>query len=197
MPDQQDFVYVIQPRGVDQDDIDQEAAIFEWTTGRRANRRLIANKLQNDEPAAVFSGDPTSVAVPVPTGVNIPNPRVIEQIVTWSLEQSDLIRKAIFEFLEEPTDDNLSNTLTFLIDQGIIEAVATGEKPKKVGFIDALVRLMKTERRPYTSGELYAWARTIHSAKRPEATVRQALRRLISDGKVVKTNDSYQLTEEA
>jgi hypothetical protein len=188
MSEEQSMTYVVQGREVDRDDIEQEAAIFEWQTGKRANRALIARNLANDEPASTFAGDPSAIASPLPVGMAIPDPKVINQLVEWSLAQSVKIREAILEFLEEPGDDSLNSTLALLIDEGIIAAI-TPEKPvKKAGFIDALMRLLQTDHRDYSSTELYDWARTVHLAKRPEATVRQAMRRLIEQGKVVKTS---------
>lgn len=197
MPDQQtEYTYLIQGREVDREDIDQEAAIFEWETGKRANRALIAKHLANQDPAATFSGDPTTVAWALPTGLNLPNPRVIQKLVDWSLEQSDRIRSVMLDFLDEPSEESLVSTLAILMDEGIIQS-AIPPKAEKASFADAIVRLLTTDRRIYSSQELYAWARGIHSAKRPEATVRQALRRLISLGKVTKLGDSqYQITEE-
>src|SRR6185369_17826584 len=170
--------------------VNQEAALWEWQhPGQRANRQLIRKSLENKVPEVTYSGDVTAVASSLPVGLNLPDAKVIEALVKWSLEQSEVVKAAMFQFLVQP-EDRLEETIAFLMSAEIITKVAP-VVAEKTGFIDALVKLFES-RRVIARADLMVWARTIHQAKRPEATLRQALRRLLSQGKIEKVdNDSY------
>lgn len=97
---------------------------------------------------------------------------VTEQLVTWALEQSIEISDRVLEFLEDPSEEELPDLLSYLKDSGVkIHKV----KKNTQSASQVLLRALKV--RPHDPGELVEIIRSINPSRRPEALVRQFLRR--------------------
>lgn len=182
-----DDPFILQARIVDQEDVNQEAALLRLQ-GIMPNRRIIRLKMSQGEPT--FSGDPGSLAQPIST-VKIAPMEVIEMIISWALQQVPELAKEILDFLDEPSETVL---------QALIERVRQdipGGSVKRTsaapGSLSAVI--FKYLQEPKHIDELYELARGIHTAERPEAAVRQYLRRAVRAGKVTKSGDTYVATQ--
>lgn len=182
--DQGDLVYLVQPRRVDREDVEQEAQIWEFThPGKRARRSLVRKALESREPAATFQGDPTRIGRPLWDNTpEIPNPAAIARIREWAQGKSVLLQQAIEDYLREDTDEKLETIKKLLIREGVKQD-RNHTAPRMVTFHSGLMRIL-SDGKPHNMTELYAWARSFHQARRPEATLRQALRRLKTKGLV-------------
>ena len=172
-----DNPFILQSVEIDRDDIDQEMALLRLM-GLKPNRRIVTAKLSlNAE--ALFQGDPGNIASTI-VNRSLPPVEVVQRLIEWSIDQSDDIGKLILDFLAEPDDDRLDEVIDQLKSTGIIrgKVVSSGR-----GLLSETLTIYLSER-PRSKDELYEYARVIHSAKRPEAAVRQYLRRALKQGQL-------------
>jgi hypothetical protein len=155
--------------GIDPQDIEQEAQLL-ILEGKVPNRRLIRARLQPRELCytAVEGSEQAEAFEPQTT---FAAEEVIEQLVSWALNQTETIQEQIYTFLEEP-EDELEHTLALLQREHLLtETTAPSQlrgsatqlilRSLPAGF-DALVHIITEVSQP----------------RRPHATVRQALRTL-------------------
>lgn len=111
-----------------------------------------------------------------------PSEAVIDKLVAWTTQQSATVQLAVQEYLEDPRDEAL-NQILLLINQAVPEK----EADSKPNFAQLVIRAL-----PATKDQLIQMAFREHLAKRPEATVRQVLRRLSRAGQIVEVNGRYE-----
>lgn len=102
---------------------------------------------------------------------------VTEKLVDWALAQSLEIADRIFEFLEEPTEEDLPKLISFLGKSGVTIHKASAPK-----ISSASILLKALAIRPQEPEELVKIIRSLNPSKRPEALVRQFLRRYQKSG---------------
>jgi hypothetical protein len=108
---------------------------------------------------------------------------VTERLVEWALTQSLEIADRIFEFLEEPLEEELPKVLKFLSNSGI-----PIYKAEKTSMSSAQILLKALEVRPLLPEELTQIVRGLNPSKRPEALVRQFIRRYQKSG-IIKVDE--------
>jgi hypothetical protein len=180
-----DNPFILQAAEVDRQDVDQEMELLRLM-GLKPNRRIVTARL-SQVTEGIFQGDPGSLASPIVTRT-LPPVQVVQQLIAWAIDQSDEISKIILDFIVEPDDDQLEGIINQLSDAGLLKSKK--QKTAGKGILSETLTAYIAER-PRTKEELYDYARVIHQAKRPEAAVRQYLRRAVSNGQLICTNDRY------
>lgn len=185
---------------ISKDDIDQEIELLKLETGiERVSRSIIIKKLRKQERAVLSSFDMEIDFTPLwqESSFTVAQLQAIEQILDWASHQNDLIQAEVFRFLDEPSHDNLREIINLLVDNGIINrtsrrrAVKVKQQHRRsFSLTQLIIKALKT--RSYMIDDLYELARQNSSAERPEAAVRQTLRRLVRKGYVIQTGDIYQ-----
>lgn len=115
-------------------------------------------------------------------GDSLPDPEVIDKLAAWTTQQSARVQAAVIEYLEDPKDQSLEHVLQ-LIDRAVPEDTEPIARPN---FAQLVLRSL-----PATKDQLYQLAYREHLAKRPEATVRQVVRRLSAQGKLRQEGEVY------
>jgi hypothetical protein len=187
-----DEPFRLQSPVVDREDVEQEAELLKLQ-GITPNRRIIRMRLTQHSGELLFQGDPGTLAQPI-ASTTVPPVAVVEMLVSWAIQQSDEVATAILGFLDEPSDAHLDKVVTKLKKAGLVTTPAKGSK-NRGSLAEALARYLAQG--PRSKDDLYAYARTIHHAERPEAAVRQFLRRGLKNGTLVATDNLYHLVEEA
>jgi hypothetical protein len=108
------------------------------------------------------------------------NPEAMDKLLNWMFEQEDQIQAAVIAYLEDPSDRRLKAVLK------IIDVAAETVYPKPMTLIQLILRIL-----PAKKEELYRVARDQHNAKRPEAAIRQILRRLTLEGRIELKGELY------
>lgn len=184
-----DNPFILQAPTVDKDDIDQEMELLKLQ-GVRVSRRIVTLRLsQNAE--ATFQGDPGSIASPITTR-SLPPHEVVNQLIEWAIEQSAEVSRAVLDFLAEPDDDQLDDLVARLKKSG---AIARKSPPKAKNGMLSQVLFTYISEKARTREELYAYARTLHQAERPEAAVRQYLRRAVREETLTLTEGYYYVNQ--
>lgn len=201
--------------GTTQADVDQEAAILIWEKSRsgkiiRPNRALIAHRLASQNGFHWLFGDESDL--PLNTQVlwrgrefELDEPEsdpTRDRLIQWAMTQPENVRNVILEFLAYPPNqqvDELPRILRLLRRRGLAAgaAVQTGpSKPTKPNFSGTLIAVLYSaiQQSPQTMEQLYQITNQVHSAKRPEAACRQAVRRLMRQNLIQKTLDGYYQT---
>jgi hypothetical protein len=175
-----DEPFILQARVVDKEDVEQEAHLLRLQ-GIEPNRRIIRMKLSQGEPT--FSGDPGALATPIAT-TRIPPTVVIEMLLSWALQHRDeLVTFQVLDFLDEPDEVKL--------DLLVRQLKGEKEKPVKERSLSEALYAFILQSPGRNIEDIYEFARTIHQSKRPEAAVRQFLRRAVREGRVIKDVDTY------
>lgn len=178
---------------LDDDDLHQEAEVLRLL-GKTPNLSILRKKMKRN-PAFLHPFDqdiPTAVPLELLTDP-VPSLDVIERLTTWAMDQSADIAEMIYQFLEDPRDEVLSDVISSLTKRGTIEKTEA-LRPKKPLSVVSMV-LQYLESRFYcTKEELYEYVRSIHVSERPEATTRQLIRRLLKEQKIKEiSNGVYSL----
>jgi len=182
-----DNPFILQASIVDNDDIDQEMALLKLE-GITASRRIVSMKLMQKS-EALFQGDPGAMASPIITRT-LPPAEVVQMLISWATQQDNDIAQAILDFLVEPDEEELETLVKLLKRQGL----AHKTKPAaKAVLSDTLTAYLS--KRPRSKEELYDYTRTMHTANRPEAAVRQYLRRATRSGLLIETNGLYSVAK--
>lgn len=178
-----DNPFVLQASVVEKEDVDQEMALLKLQ-GITASRHIVMMKLMQKS-EALFQGDPGAIAQPI-ISRTLPPSEVVQMLINWAVHQNQEISRAVLDFLEEPNDDELETLVSLLQSAGLARKV----KPSSNGRLsDTLTAYLL--KKPSTKEELYEYTRTIHQATRPEAAVRQYLRRAVSNGLLVEIDCRY------
>ena len=110
---------------------------------------------------------------------------LLEKLAEWGLQQSAKVKLALLEYLEDPTETQLSE---FLEIAGLVDNSPLSKKPLSLSKLIQQVL-------PATQDELYSLARTHHRSKRPEAAVRQTLRTLIKKSVIYEQAGRFYLCQ--
>lgn len=171
--------FVLQSSVVESADIDQEVALLQLQ-GIKVSRRIVRLRLAQDT-QLVFQGDPGSIAQPIDVR-QLPPREVIERLIEWAIEQSNELSREVLDFLAEPDEDRLTSII-----KKLPPPAETPEK-RNPGTLSHTLTLY-LEKAPRTKEELYSYTRTLHQAARPEAAVRQYLRRAERAGELSLGDD--------
>lgn len=161
--------------GIDHQDVLQEAELLRLQ-GKIPNLRIIRKRLSR---GVLIYDQPPEDAQPFQESSY--DPEVTDALIDWALQQTEKIQERIFLFLEEPKHEAVPSLLIFLRRQNIplnlVDSAPTGSLSKL---------LMRTLQKPQTLETLYEIARSSHTAERPEAAVRQFIRRAKKEGKILE-----------
>ena len=121
-----------------------------------------------------------------PLGPTPPTPNVeaIEQLSTWMLQQSERLRHAILDYLDDPRDRQIIRILTML-----------NLKFHPIEMREITLTQLMLDSLPTNMESLYELARREHKSKRPHAAVRVILRSLLRKGEVVLDGTTYKKTK--
>lgn len=175
-----------------QEDLEQEVALRKLEGVEFPNRSLIMKELNYGksgraltyEELPEFVSFESAFSDGTPDGLDIGE---TERLINWALEH-DILDK-VDEFLESPTEEMLEELMSFLVELGLVD------EPPKPNF--SIKRKHQTpalilKNLPATKEELYEMARTIlTTTARPEATIRQALRRMTKQNRIKLEDGQY------
>lgn len=106
------------------------------------------------------------------------------RLVLWASSESDTVFALIVDFLQSPSEENLHKTIGLLELEGVpLYPLGDDEQVKEIPFSKLLLSVLDT---PRTKEELYEFGRRQLVTKRPEATVRQLLRRFLRSGFIIE-----------
>lgn len=165
----------------ERDDIEQEAALYHHLTGRRANKRIIALRLQKQQ-IPVYGDMDLSGAVPLAEIEETKAPDyVYDQLLDWMFNiDKPPVYSLLYGFFEAP-QELLEYTLRELARMGYITPDGLAQpKAQRVTLSDMMFKAL-----PTTQDSLVKLV-ALHSPQtaRPEATVRQWLRRNTRKGTI-------------
>lgn len=113
------------------------------------------------------------------------------KLVEWSFSQEKEAQNIIIAFLEDPSEHMLTITINRLVRLGYIDTVTyTPEAPASLAD---LLRRQLEQNGIMAFADLYEIARNQHVSKRPNAAVRQTLRRFESQGLLVRDLENEQV----
>lgn len=165
----------------DREDVEQEMAL----------QRLLGKEPKRP-PRSVVYGREMSYGLITPDGVppldtgSSVNMEALETLMEWLQTQSDQIQVAVLAFLADPENTRRWKTVARLINIVEIPQPSPEEKRRSQSLVGLILRVL-----PANIDDLYQMARQQHPSRRPEAAVRQILRRLTREQKVVKRGDLY------
>jgi hypothetical protein len=163
---------------VSKEDIDQEVALLKLEGKTNVSRSIIYRRLSRAE--SIFDEVPVGATL-LWQDQPITDPHVTETLVDWAMHQTSSIAEVIFDFLESPTEDQVDAVLEKLHSLGAV-LEASKPAPKEIPLTQIVLEALSI--RPHYKEELYALARSIQPSQRPEAAIRQMLRRLKRQGVV-------------
>ena len=164
------------------DDVDQEIWILR-NQGKNPRRDLVRKRLESRVVEGLFSDIPSGISLELPWIDYRPvSLESIEVLVEWSLSQVKEVQQVIWNFLEDP-DDQLEKTLQQLQELGIV-LQAPRSKPQ------VTIKALILKALPATFDELVELVLMVSpNTRRPEATVRQFIRRHQKSGLVKVVNE--------
>lgn len=165
---------------VEDDDINQEAELLKLF-GKKPNKTIIYRRLQGAQTLTYdFTSEIEAEEPDWPS--HLPDPQIIEDLANWSLQQSSAIQNRMWAFLEDPTDEKVDQILEELVELSLITKAML--PPTKEVSLETLI-LNELKHNDRSIEELYEFRSFIHS-NRPEAAIRQAVRRLTRKGKITR-----------
>lgn len=171
---------------VDPDDIEQEYQLL-LLQGKKPSRRILFHRaLRYESLLFDFTAELSGASEISWAESPIPSAEVYERLTSWALAQSEVIQNSVFDFLEEPSEDKLNRLFK---DLRIKEPEQP--KPNKTSLSDAILNYC-TE--PRSLPELYQLSRRLIFSERPEAAVRQTVRRLLKNGKLERSANVYRIS---
>lgn len=183
-----DNPFVLQATVVENADVEQEVALLELQ-GFKVSRHIVRLRLAQENRGLVFQGDPGSMAEPI--AVNRMAPRaVVEQLIEWATEQDHDLARQVLDFIAEP-DEELLNAIVLRLKRA--KLVSTDQPTDRPAGTLSAVLTTYIRQKPRTKEELYDYARTLHQAERPEAAVRQFLRRAVRTNVLKLENELYSI----
>lgn len=191
MNDRPDFdnPFILQAADVDSDDIDQEIALLELQ-GIKVNRRIVRMRMMQ-RTEALFQGEPGLIVQAIDTRP-MPSDETVDQLIAWAIQQSAAVSRLVLDFLAEPDEDRLEEVVQFLRAAGLAQG---STKAPRGNLTETMMHYIAEK--PRSKEDLYAYARTMHNTKRPEATVRQFLRRAVRINQLVANTDGTYSIKEA
>lgn len=179
--------YVLQIPVVEAEDVSQEMALYELTTGKKASSRVAYQALALKANCFTFSGQ-LPYGRPLVERDDEAQERASLALREWATTHGEKVQIVIDKFLENPSEEALAIATAELKKQKLLsrEAERSALKPKKVSFRDALRAFLRAH--PGQSREqLMAWARQVQRSERPEKVLRGAIRKMALTGEL--TND--------
>lgn len=175
MNQQDQSLPVLQLAAVTKEDIDQEAALLRLQ-GITPNKRIIRSRLLGQSRHLLYNTAPED-ATPLAYLVQTPtaSDEAIERLIDWTLQQVAPVQEMLWRFITNP-ETELEATLVFLQEH---QLASTTRTPSTAVSISQILR----DALPATKEELYTLVRALSpETERPEATVRQWLRRNLAKG---------------
>lgn len=169
---------------VDLEDLKQESELLKLQ-GKQVRLEILRRRASRHE-ALLFSTWVPSTARALFSGTDSrspeeilypPEPPYIERIIQWTQGLSEDFQKRITEFLENPDEEQLQSLLNELSSLGLLISLQEEEESPSTLASWILRTLAKAGHEGILLTSLYEAARTIHLSRRPEAAVRQWLRR--------------------
>jgi hypothetical protein len=158
----------------DYDDVNQEAELLKLQ-GIVPNKRIIRQRLALQAPELLFNLGPDE-AEPIYHQHPTPSLETMEQLIDWTLQQAGPVQEQLFRFLDDP-EAQIDETLRFLEQHEVIRPIRPSEDVRI-----PLAEIMRNSL-PRSRGELATLIKEVSpSTRRPEATVRQFLRRGLNQG---------------
>lgn len=140
-------------------------------------RELLVGTLRDNESAELLEGKITGFLFCPPS----PNLGAIEDLVLWALSRDQAVQDLIFSTLSGSLSPEVA--VARLRALGVVgKSLGTGPKGNGGSLTHLILRSL-----PATKEALYQLAIREHTAKRPEAAVRQILRRLTRNGTLTIT----------
>jgi len=169
-------------------DVEQERFLIHLTTGKplhEISKQIIVRRLRGQERSLLSNFESEMSYSPLWQESNFTGAQLetIEQILIWVSDKPQEIQDQVNEFLEDPNLTNLSETISLLEDYHLIPKQSRRRKSPIPGRRRPPTSLTQLIIRALISGpreieDLYQMARNNSNARRPEAAVRQTLRRL-------------------
>lgn len=173
-------------------DLHQEAELLRLQ-GVTPNMSILRRKMSRSD-ASLFGDDLPITATPIDWEVSpIPSQETLLAIAEWAIDQDDEVQGILFPFLEEPTQMGLDYVLGELERMKVIPKQRKHKGARSVSLASVIFSFIEDAGRPVRPEELFDLARGFRLARRPEATVRQILRRYTAEGKLEVHPDGYQL----
>ncbi len=170
-------LYLVSPP-ILKDDVDQEMELLRLE-GKVPNRSIILKKMLRYDALLYDFSNPAIDSCDVLWPGNSEsqaNLEAIEILVDWALTQSDQISKLIFDFLSD--DITIDDVMKELKDHRIVRSTKTSEYQPRTTLTEVILNHLDEHEMSIYS--LYDLGRNfLHNSRRPEAAVRQILRRLI------------------
>lgn len=185
---------LIIPVEVDPQDINQEIELLKLEGIKNPSRSLIERRMKNHQPLLFGITTESFINEPLPWQTrSITSLEDTSALTEWALSKSDRIQDLILNFLEEPKEDEVDQIISQLEKEGIEihRSISIKEIPLWKQLLDQI-----QDRGFCTISELYEYGRSyITFSKRPEAAVRQAIRRLLKAGLIIKEEqDVYSIS---
>jgi hypothetical protein len=171
---------------ISQEDIDQEAELLKLLGVPNPSKALIYRRMSRTE--AIYDEIPLG-AVPLFSDDPLPDPWVTESLVEFAQSNSEQVANIIFDFLSDPSEDKLPEVFAKLSDQGV--QLHYLRAPKAKSLAQALHELLVQGDQQLQ--DLYNFAQAFQPSNRPQAAVRQILRRFESEGKISRQGESIHL----
>ena len=185
----EDIIILVTPT-IYKEDLDQEVELLKLL-GKTPNRSIIIKKMLRYEAYLTDFQSPVAWDTTPWSQSSDVSLESIQQITEWALTQSDQITVLIFEFLDGTVE--LSTVLKTLKASGLVSRIAKEYYyESRVTLTDQMLDRLQS---PATIEELYSLARNFLDSKRPEAAVRQILRRFISKGIIEKVDNVYSISQ--
>jgi hypothetical protein len=171
------------------EDLDQEIELLKLEGVKNPKRSLIYKRMLHKE--QIFDEIPEGVIVqtlidPTPES----DPEVIERLVEFALDQEIELQTVILDFLDNPSEQSLQETLQKMSLLGF-ELFELPEIPKPKTLTQIISETLS--KGALTLDELYGLARSLHPSKRPEAAVRTVLRKLLAQGVIYYDGSHYKI----
>lgn len=170
-----------------QEDLQQEAALLKLM-GKEPSMAILLKKHQTFQ--EYLFDQPAENAIPLSWGRVIPPEETLEQLILWAMDQSEKVQQLVFQLLEHPNEKTLKFVMKKLTLEGVI--LHEAEPVKELSFTQMVLNLL--EKDPRSLEDLYEFARNTITSRRPEAAVRQIIRRLIKENQLEEVNGLYRRT---
>lgn len=168
---------------VPEDDILQELELLKLQGIPKASRYIVERKLkyQNRE---YFFDDHSLLNIEGPAFAPPTfSAEVYDRLVDWALSQSPEIARLILEFLDEPSEEYLKQVLKILKKSELL-AIDYETPSQSITLTQKILDFIE-EQAVIVIEDLYEMARIfLYDSRRPEAAVRQVIRRLTTQGQI-------------
>jgi len=172
---------------VDPQDVEQEAELLRLQ-GINPHKGIIWKRLAHKE--AIYDEIPSGASL-LWSDEPYPDPLVTEELVKWAMGQSEAISEVIFNFLESPSDEGVDEVTQQLKSLGV--DLFSREVKKEKSLTQIILELL--EKKAYSLVELYEIGRALQPSNRPEAAVRQIMRRLTREDRVKLMGELFMLVD--